>query len=262
MSDHFEEWLLGHKLSDNTVNQYLGVIRRTRTLVVEQGWDLSTLTARQVRWLADAYPQSRGSLVQLRAALSHYWKMIGYDGPIDALVPPTETGPTFYRGLDDSKADRLEAYARDHDGLVVLVGLYLGLRRSEIAGLRWSDFTPDLEWVRVRGKGRKTRTIPVSHTLELEPTGEWVFPSRHGHISDSTAYARIRRMGVDAGIGPIKPHALRHTCLTRLYRKTNNLRLVQEFAGHSSSSTTERYTWVGEAEMRQAIEGFRYGEAA
>ena len=55
----------------------------------------------------------------------------------------------------------------------------------------------------------------------------------------------VARLAAKAGIGRrVHPHMLRHTCLTQLYDRTRNLRLVQEVAGHSSSRHTERYTHI------------------
>lgn len=226
---------------------------------------MDQLTVRQVRWLAANTPPSRSSIVQLRSALSHYWKMIGYQGPINSIIIPTEQPSNAYKGLPYDDADRIEMYARTHpNGMLALIGLHLGLRRSEMAVLRWEDFTPDTEWVKVHGKGSRQRTIPVSDELRevLQPSSGWLFPVGSGHIPDTTVYSRIRALGQEAGIGRIRPHALRHTCLTRLYQQTLNLRLVQRFAGHSSSATTEQYAWVFDDQLQDEVRRFSYRDAA
>lgn len=78
---------------------------------------------------------------------------------------------------------------------------------------------------------------------------------RAGEPLDSR-YVRdlVKRLAAKAGIGrDVHPHMLRHTALTNLYDKTQDLRLVQEVAGHSNSRTTERYTHVHPVAVARAM---------
>jgi len=64
----------------------------------------------------------------------------------------------------------------------------------------------------------------------------------------------VARLATKAGIGRrVHPHMLRHTCLTQLYDRTRNLRLVQDVAGHGSSRHTERYTHVHPVAVAEAM---------
>lgn len=86
---------------------------------------------------------------------------------------------------------------------------------------------------------------------------------RPGKALDSR-YVRdlVKRLAKKAGIARnVHPHMLRHTALTALYDRTQDLRLVQDVAGHSSSKTTERYTHVHQVAVARAMGAIDEGEA-
>lgn len=207
------------------------------------------MTAADVGSLADLYPNTYSTRSQLRTVLGHYWKMIDVEGPGAAVLAP-KPPPPRYRGLDRDEASRMVKAARGWypDGLAVLTGLYLGLRRSEIAGLAWLDFDAGLEEVEILGKGRKLRYLPVHDALrtelELCRGSGYVFPGTAGRSSVHTGTVAlwVKRVARAAGTREIGAHGLRHTCLNQLYEDTSDIALVQEFAGHASVTTTTRYT--------------------
>ncbi|HSG19853.1 MAG TPA: tyrosine-type recombinase/integrase, partial [Burkholderiaceae bacterium] len=140
--------------------------------------------------------------------------------------------------------------------LMVLLAAYGGLRASEIAGLRTDSMTP--YGIRVMGKGSKERIIPV-HPSVLAPLSkrirrsdsEWVFPStvRNGHVGYDYVYKRVKA----ALGGKYTPHQLRHRFATQAYKGTQDLRAVQELLGHSSPTTTVRYTLIENEAMAAAV---------
>jgi integrase len=263
----YVEWLLAHGLEDSTVNVYRGRLAQAETLACGQGWDLRRLDASQLQWLAGQFPQTRSTLGQVKAALIHYWNLEGSTAPTGAIRLPKRVGVEDYRGLEDVDACQLDLTARGRapDGLAVLMGLYLALRRGEMARLRWEDFDDDMEWVDVFGKGSRRRLLPVHPILrgELERGRGWVFPGRdhQRHAHTGTVYNWIHRVSVDAGIGEVNPHALRHTCLTRMYEETDDVRLVQLFAGHADPATTARYTRVSRRRLQAGIAAVDYQAA-
>lgn len=236
-------------LSPHTVNQYLGTIRAAEGWFDERGWSLATATPEQVGAYLLTKPATFASRNLLRAAFRHYWGVVGHPRPpIHAIrVPPKPA--MVCQALDEDDARILAKTARnrgDLHGLAVLLGLYEGLRREETATLRWVAFQDD--WLRIVGKGEKQRTIPVHPVVavaaaKLPRPSEWVFPGRFGGpVNPATIWEWVREVADEAGVGLVRPHWLRHTCLATQNDNTGDLRSVQAFAGHSRPETTSGYT--------------------
>jgi integrase/recombinase XerC len=129
-----------------------------------------------------------------------------------------------------------------------------GLRLSELTGLRWGDLNLDEGEVRVLGKGRKTRLLPVGrHAIAaLRALGEAegrapespVFRGRHGApISPRTVQARMKTLALQHGFAKrVHPHLLRHTFASHMLESSGDLRAVQELLGHADIATTQIYT--------------------
>jgi site-specific recombinase XerD len=145
-----------------------------------------------------------------------------------------------------------------------------GLRAEEIVTLARGDVDHDAEQLRVEGKGRKTRILPVGEPamaavrvyLErarpaLAAQGsslDTLFLSKSGRpLGTSDVRRRLRmwtaRVGVAAGSSP---HALRHSFATHLLDGGADLRTIQELLGHASVSSTQIYTRVESTRLRNA----------
>lgn len=152
------------------------------------------------------------------------------------------------------------ARSPSHKALVTLNGL-CGLRVSEARDVKPSDIDimGDRVLLTVLGKGQKTRVIPLSDTVilallprlrEVHGTDEALVP-----ISDRPARLAISRIGYRAlGRDDVASHDLRMTAGTAFFNKCRNIRTVQELLGHSSSSTTEIYTFVSEDQKAEAAD--------
>jgi integrase/recombinase XerC len=139
-----------------------------------------------------------------------------------------------------------------------------GLRLSELAALNVMDIDFNQQLVKVRGKGRKERIVPVGKTAlqsireYLNETGdlrkgigadvfeEPLFLNARGKRISTRSIARmIDEAAEKSGLGrKISPHALRHTFATHLLNAGADLRSIQELLGHKSLSTTQKYTAV------------------
>jgi len=156
-----------------------------------------------------------------------------------------------------SDAERL----RDAAVLELLYGS--GLRVSELVGLDLDRISNDAEDLRVLGKGQKERRVPIgrkaraalSAYLSRRPElrdrhgaqhARALFLGRRGaRLSVRRVQQLVQRYGaLGAGRADLHPHALRHSCATHMLEGGADLRVIQEFLGHSSLSTTERYTHV------------------
>lgn len=135
-----------------------------------------------------------------------------------------------------------------------------GIRVSELAGMNIGDWNQEGQLIRIRGKGSKTRIIPLGERASariqkyLKITGRWpatggsapVFLNRHGRRLSVRGIqkrleGRLRECGLDTRISP---HVIRHTFATHLLDSGADLRAIQEMLGHESLQTTQRYTHV------------------
>jgi len=148
----------------------------------------------------------------------------------------------------------MQALARcgPRERLMVLLGATAGLRISEIAAVHTRDLTrrPDGAWLRILGKGGKTRMVPLSAPLDEDllalPCG-WVFPSqRRDHLTGGHVGQLLKRV-----LGEnFTAHTLRHRFATVAYAADRDLLAVQQLLGHSRPETTSRYTALPDEALR------------
>lgn len=144
-----------------------------------------------------------------------------------------------------------------------------GMRVSELCGLRLSDLNDS--FVKVRGKGRKERLIPVGARAmqaidyylihfrgKVENTDAPLFISQKGkNIHRITIWSRIQLYARSAKIQKtISPHTLRHSFATHLLENGADLRLIQDMLGHEDIGTTDRYTHVANSRLKAAFKNF------
>jgi integrase/recombinase XerC/integrase/recombinase XerD len=144
-----------------------------------------------------------------------------------------------------------------------------GLRCEEIVNLDLGSIDFESERVRVLGKGSKERLLPVGepaqralrryvekgrHVLAAEPGEKALFLSKSGRrLSNSDITRRLGLWVREAALaGGVSPHSLRHSFATHLLEGGADLRTIQELLGHSSISTTQVYTRVDAARLREA----------
>ena len=130
-----------------------------------------------------------------------------------------------------------------------------GLRVSEAVNSNLSDFEDNNNFLRVIGKGSKTRLVPVGRFAQ-NAIKEWISARkkiltsddalfvnlRGSRISTRSVQERIKNIALKQGLPPVNPHMLRHSFATHLLESSGDLRSIQELLGHSSLSTTQIYT--------------------
>jgi integrase/recombinase XerD len=148
-----------------------------------------------------------------------------------------------------------------------------GCRASEAAGLTLGDFHPDLEVVKITGKGNRQRLVPVGrpavaaltrYLAELRPKllradrpTDRIFLSAHRRPIDRVGvYHIVKKAAKLAGIRGMHPHVLRHTFATHMLGGGADLRVVQELLGHSRITTTQIYTHVDQSRLKSVIDTF------
>jgi integrase/recombinase XerC len=171
---------------------------------------------------------------------------------------PRHLRPGEVESLIEAPSGDAPLERRDRALLEVLYAA--GLRVSELVGLDWKDIDLSARVLRVMGKGSKERMVPFGRPaaealrawLELWETargatdgdGEPVFLNRFGGRLTDRSVRRVIDRWVDAAsvARGVHPHTLRHTFATHLLENGADLRAIQELLGHSSLSTTQKYT--------------------
>ena len=224
-------------------------------------------------------PRSRArALVAVRRFLGHCAALLTGD-PLDGVSAPRRDSP-LPRVLRPDETEALLAACetgstlgqRDRAMLEVLYGA--GLRVSELVSLPLSALNRRAGLVRVIGKGGKERLVPLGEPAlaaldvwlaEGRPAlagdgsraGDGVFLSKRGApMTRQNFFVRLRGLARVAGIPSerVSPHVLRHAFATDLLEGGADLRAVQAMLGHADLATTQIYTHVSRARLRDTVE--------
>ena len=184
---------------------------------------------------------------------------------LDRKRPPAEEG-----GAKKRPGRPVEIGVPERD-MAILETIYsCGLRISELCGLRVEDIDWNEQLVRVRGKGKKERQVPIGtpalqaieHYWKLLPArpapGGPVFLrsiKKFGPMPPRSLQARLKGYLEIAGLDPqLTPHKLRHSYATHLLDAGADLRSVQELLGHAHLVTTQVYTHVTTERLKKAYD--------
>ncbi|HOG13201.1 MAG: tyrosine recombinase XerC [Smithellaceae bacterium] len=237
--------------------------------------DADTDTVRSYMAFLHGRKLKKSSINRKISSLRAFYRFLVREGTVrnnpaqDVQTPKTEKYMPTFLSVDEA-FDLLEASGSDPSlsGLRNLAMLELfyssGLRLAELAGLDEDDVNFSAALVKVRGKGKKERIVPVGkralealkrylsatedtrRKLFREGMGGALFLNERGGRITTRSIARIVDTAtVKSGIGrKISPHALRHSFATHLLAAGADLRSIQEMLGHESLSTTQKYTAV------------------
>jgi integrase/recombinase XerD len=227
---------------------------------------------------------SATSTARLVAALRGFFRFLRLTGaiahnPAEELHAPRTFAP-LPRVLSLDEVDALLAApdvrtARGLRDRALIEVLYAtGLRVSELVGLRTADVRLDEGLLHCMGKGRKARVVPLGdeaagwirrYVREARPSllrrreSPFLFVNARGgrRLSRSGFWKILKAYGRRAGVrAALSPHVLRHSFATHLLERGADLRAIQAMLGHADLSTTQIYTHVLEARLRQVYEQF------
>ena len=142
-----------------------------------------------------------------------------------------------------------------------------GLRISELVNARLENFNEEDGFIRVTGKGNKTRVVPVGKSaleaienylsserprLVKPKTSSEIFLSiRGGKLTTQRVWQIIKKRAEEAGLDSnVYPHLMRHSFATHLLSNGADLRVIQELLGHADISTTQIYTHVDQKRLK------------
>jgi len=278
----FERWLAGRPLADRSRREYARNVRVYCTWLAatpdRDGWQGDPLTdplardhaARDFRRYLQVEKRAAASTVNLAlASLDALYRCLGLGRPHVRRDKPTLGAP---RALDEAAQRRLLRAAEgapERARALVMLMLFTALRISEAVALDVDDvrILTRKGLLVVIGKGEVQREVPLN-ALARQVLDEWLeqrkdvaadgeralFVSRTGgRLSARSADRDVRLVAAAAGL-ELSAHTLRHTCLTGLVRRGNDLVMVAELAGHQKLETTRRYTLPSAADRQRAVE--------
>jgi integrase/recombinase XerC len=169
-----------------------------------------------------------------------------------------------------SKAEDFDAAIYFRDAAILEVIYSCGLRVSELCQLRAGDLDWPQQMVRVRGKGKKERLVPIGQPAldairsfweqaGYAPTPEmpvfWASAKHIRPLSPRTVQLRLKKYLRSAGLDPnLTPHKLRHSFATHILDAGADLRSVQELLGHAHLATTQVYTHITTERLKRAYQ--------
>lgn len=264
--EEFLDYCVSRGRQENTIRAYRSDLNAFLTDVSQdlklqdllQKDKLETAAAAYLNtWRTKLAPKTTGRrLTTLRCFL----KFLGVQNPLAEYTPPTPSR-SLPHPLPAGVAD-LQAMVGccKNDRQRALVGLtgFMGLRLGEAISIRVTDFDLNEMTLKVRGKGDKTRIVPISDSaweLCQHAVLDALMSKSPTVIEYKDRFARqiITTLGKKAGVSrTVSSHDMRATFATAAYAHTTDIRAVQELLGHASSSTTEIYTGVSMQSMRTA----------
>ncbi len=248
--------------------------------------EVNRLNARA--FLASCAESGLSKKTQLRrlASLRSFFRFLVKEGLIEESPVEEVEGPKLEKRLPTplaySQIERLfsephtDSYLGYRDRVMMEMLYSSGLRVSELAGLSRADFDPINGTLRVKGKGKKERILPITASAKTWLEGYLMHPERalstKEHVAERDHEAlflnkwgqRLTVRSVDrlfkgyfvkSGIaGKVTPHTIRHTIATHWLEKGMDLKTIQVLLGHNNLATTTIYTQVGGTLKREVYE--------
>ncbi len=267
-------------LSDNTLSSYRRDLSAFAHWLAPSEPDLLAVQSRTLQnYLAYRFEQKMAarSTARCLSCLRGFYRYWVRENRIQedptALVDNPKLGRPLPKSLTEADVEKLLAAPdvstplglRDRTMLEVIYAT--GLRVSELVGLSLHEVNLRQGVVRVFGKGRKERLVPLGdealawlsrYLRESRPDlcqgrqSDVLFPSRRGsQMTRQTFWHRLRQVAARAGVEkPLSPHTLRHAFATHLLNHGADLRVVQVLLGHSDLSTTQIYTHIASSRLK------------
>lgn len=275
-------------LSPNSIEAYLSDIGKLEQFLEHAGLECGPgemdreQLSRFLAWISELGLSAR-TQARILSGIKAFYRYLLLEDLIEKDPTALLEGPRLDRKLPEvlsvTEIDRLLdsvdlSHPQGRRNRAMLETLYsCGLRVSELVELRISGIFRAEGFIRVIGKGDKERLVPVSpralkeidlylpdrDALGIQPGNEDVlFLNRRGKmLSRNMVFTIIKGLARDAGIKKtISPHTFRHSFATHLVEGGADLRAVQEMLGHESITTTEIYTHLDKAYLREAIVSF------
>jgi integrase/recombinase XerC len=255
-------------LSKNTTNSYRRDLNKfSKFLKASSVNDFESLTEEMCSaWIADLF-QNNVSARSIQRHVSsakgffNYLKKSGVvrNSPFELINSPKSPShlPNILSPEEVSQLLNFKPKnVQEKRDLAIIELIYSsGLRVSETVNTNLGDFEDNKNFLRVLGKGSKTRLVPVGRYAK-NAIEDWIIERNKLATKDSSLFVnlrgnrittrsvqqRLKNIAIMQGLPPVNPHMLRHSFATHLLESSGDLRSIQELLGHSSLSTTQIYT--------------------
>ena len=273
-------------MATNSINSYVYDVQKLANFIENNqisyspiDIDLETIKTfiYEVSKLVNARSQAR--IISGLRSFFDYIVLEGYreDNPVKRLAIP-KIGRKLPDTISTNEIDQMiEAVAmrtrQNQRNAAILETLYsCGLRVSELINLSFSDLFFKEDFIKIVGKGNKTRFVPVPQTTKdaienyqkrdryyLQPdeaSADFVFLNQLGKpLTRAMIFTIVRQASSMIGLSKkISPHTFRHSFATHLLENGADLRAIQQMLGHESITTTEIYAHVDQSLLKKVIE--------
>ncbi len=277
----------------NTLLAYGRDLMQAAEWLAGQGTSLTGATREQVEGYLvalEAEGLSQATRARRLSALKQFYRFafdegwrsdnptLRIDGPGRAQrLPGTLSEDEVSRLLDAARDHGPNPAARARNACLFELLYATGLRVSELVSLPHAALRGAPEMLMVRGKGGKDRLVPLSDPartavavwlthrdqaeaaarLEGAAPSRFLFPARgaEGHLTRMRFHGLVKEVALRAGLNPerVSPHVLRHAFATHLLAGGADLRVIQTLLGHADLGSTEIYTHVLDARLRDLV---------
>ena len=255
-------------LSENTTKSYERDLRKLSTFIKELKISNYSDISPEIcsAWIGNLYNQNNNpkSIQRHLSSAKGFFRFLKKNNLVDSspfeLITAPKSPNTLPEVLSPENVEQLlnfkpTSLIEIRDLAIVELMYSSGLRVSETVNINLSDFEDNMSFLRVLGKGSKTRLVPLGR-FAINAIKNWLderkkiatktealfLNSKGTRLSVRSVQIRLKKMAVKQGLPPIHPHMLRHSFATHMLESSGDLRTIQELLGHSSLSTTQIYT--------------------
>ena len=278
--DFLDYLMIDKKYSENTIMKYHYSINKWSKFINKKFEDITYQDIQNYLILLKKNTKDRSINTNL-SAIKSFYKFLQIENKIekslfdeikslkiDKKIPEALTKVEINLFLNFEAKNEIEF--RNKTMIELMYGT--GLRVSELVNLKLNDCDLHMALLKVMGKGKKERQIPIGdyalaslinythkHREKIsKQNSEYLFINKHGkHVTREYFYLIINQLAKKLNIKKnVSPHTLRHSFATHLLDSGADLRVIQELLGHSSVITTEIYTHVSKEKLKENYRNF------